>query len=92
LERRRAEKNKNDYVDRGDLLATLLEDELFANDNEVIIDQCLTFFVAGSQTLFFSTSNLIMYVHQNPEQLEKLRKEYLSNMVENTSNNFYEKI
>jgi len=76
VEKRRVEMKKDSYVEKGDLLAMLLEDELFANDNEVIIDQCMTFFFAGSQTLFFSTSNLIMFVHQNPEQLEKIRSEY----------------
>jgi len=55
--------NEPGYKDKGDLLATLMEDELFANDNEVIIDQCMTFFLAGSQTLFFTTSNLMMFVN-----------------------------
>ena len=40
-------KAKN-FVDRGDLLHILLSDELFKNDDRQILDECLTFFFAGS--------------------------------------------
>ena len=33
---------------KGDFLQILLEDETTKNDNELIIDECLTFFFAGS--------------------------------------------
>jgi len=33
---------------KGDLLSILLTDELFSLDNEMIVDECLTFFFAGS--------------------------------------------
>jgi cytochrome P450 len=34
--------------EQGDLLSILITDELFANDNEMIVDECMTFFFAGS--------------------------------------------
>ena len=34
--------------DSGDLLTILLTDDLFKNDERLIIDECLTFFFAGS--------------------------------------------
>jgi len=76
VDKRRAEMKMADYQEKGDLLSTLVQDELFDNDTEVIIDQCMTFFFAGSQTLFFSTSNLIMYLMQNRSWMEKVRQEY----------------
>jgi cytochrome P450 len=33
---------------KGDFLAILLEDETTRNNNELIIDECLTFFFAGT--------------------------------------------
>jgi hypothetical protein len=33
---------------KGDLLSILLTDELFSLDNEMIVDECFTFFFAGS--------------------------------------------
>jgi len=38
----------NNYVDTGDLLSILLEDDFFKNDDEIIINESLTFFLAGS--------------------------------------------
>jgi cytochrome P450 len=39
---------KSDYQDKGDLLSILLVDELFKDNEEMIIDECITFFTAGS--------------------------------------------
>ena len=41
-------RRKNPYVGKGDLLSILLSDPLFNLDTEMIIDECLTFFFAGS--------------------------------------------
>jgi len=38
--------------ERGDLMTILLQDDLFKNDLEMIIDECMTFFIAGTQTTF----------------------------------------
>jgi cytochrome P450 len=51
VEKRRADPS----VGKGDLLSILLSDSLFNMDTEMIIDECLTFFFAGSQTSSIAT-------------------------------------
>ena len=48
VEKRKVEQKSPDFVDRGDLLSILVNDDLFKNDSNIIIDECLTFFFAGS--------------------------------------------
>jgi len=50
---------RNKPNDGGDLLSLLLKDPLFA-DEEILIDEMLTIFTAGSQTTATSTSNLLL--------------------------------
>jgi len=59
LEKRRIAMEKPDYTDKGDLLSILLSDDQFKNDNQMIIDECLTFFFAGSQTSAITITNMI---------------------------------
>ena len=47
----RKEEFKNDpeiFKNKGDLLSILITDELFCNNNEMMVDECLNFFFAGS--------------------------------------------
>jgi len=48
--RREAIKKDPSLKEAGDFLTILLTEPLFMNDNKRIIDECLTFFFAGSQT------------------------------------------
>ena len=41
--------------EKGDFLTILLTEPFFMNDNERIVDECLTFFFAGSQTSAITT-------------------------------------
>ena len=41
--------------DKGDLLSILITDDIFKNDNKMIIDEALTFFFAATQTSSMST-------------------------------------
>jgi len=50
---------------KGDLLSILLSDDLFSLDNNMIVDECLTFFFAGSQTSSVTTQNLILHLIKN---------------------------
>ena len=56
-------------------MTLLLEDELFKDDREIMIDECSSFMLASTQTtamhLFFS----IYYLFRYPEYLEKVRAE-----------------
>ncbi|CDW71064.1 cytochrome p450 [Stylonychia lemnae] len=58
-----------------DLLSSLLQDELFQNDDQMIINECLTFFSAAAQTTAVSITNFLCYMAQNQQQEEKLRNE-----------------
>jgi cytochrome P450 len=48
IEKRREEMKSKEYKEKGDLLSILLNDELFKNDDKMIIDECLTFFFAAT--------------------------------------------
>ena len=63
------------YVSKGDLISILLEDENFKNNRHRIIDEAMTFFLAGSQTTSIMTSNCLIYSLMNPEIFYKLRNE-----------------
>ena len=58
-----------------DLLGVLLEDETFKGKDEEIVDECILFFGAGSQTIKTSNTNLLCYLIMNQEVKEKLFKE-----------------
>eukprot|EP00347_Sterkiella_histriomuscorum_P011732 403371320 len=64
-----------------DLLTILLQDEIFQGHDEMILDECVTFFIAGSQTTAVTTSNLICYLTQNKEFYDKMIDELKSNLV-----------
>jgi cytochrome P450 len=53
-------------TDKGDLLSILLSDDLFKDDDKMIIDECLTFFFAATQTSSMTLQNMIYYLIQKP--------------------------
>ena len=59
----------------GDFLTILLTEPLFMNDNKRIIDECLTFFFAGSQTSAISSQNLMVALMKETEYQEKILDE-----------------
>lgn len=54
-------------IGRGDLLSIMLGDPMFSENDEVMIDELLTIFFAGSQTTANATQNLILHLLQHPE-------------------------
>jgi cytochrome P450 len=48
-------KNDPKLMEKGDLMTVLLSDPIFGNNLEMIVDECITFFMAGTQT----TSSLV---------------------------------
>jgi len=61
------EKLKNDPsgYKNGDLLTILISDDLFKDNEEMIIDEVITFFFAGSATTSALMANTIAYAMQN---------------------------
>jgi cytochrome P450 len=55
-------RRENPIKDGADLLSILLEDEMYHNNDDVIIDECITFFLAGSQTVKVTNANIIMHL------------------------------
>lgn len=74
VDQRRVEMKQPDFHDKGDLLSTLLQIEFF--DNKLILDECFTFFFAGSQTMASGISNEIFFLVQKPELREKIIDEF----------------
>jgi cytochrome P450 len=58
----------------------MINDEVFKNKDESIIDECITFFLAGSATTKIANSNLLMYLTLYPETLTKLKSELISKL------------
>ncbi len=74
ITRRKAE-NESKTNQKDDLLELLLKDETFSFDVEIIIDELLTVFFAGSQTSANATQNLIFHLCKKPEYKAKIIKE-----------------
>ena len=69
VEKRREELAKDPSLkaDKGDFLTILLTEPHFKDNIGRIIDECLTFFFAGSQTSAAATQNLICSLMKHPE-------------------------
>ena len=78
-ERREAIKKDPLVANRGDFFSIMLQDPVFENDDEQIINESLTFFLAGPLTLATTIVNTLCYMIQNPNVEKKLRKSLASN-------------
>jgi cytochrome P450 len=65
-------------------LTILLNDELFKSEPEMIVDECVTFMVAATQTTQSLIANTLYYFIMKPEFPNKVRKE-LSEILFKTS-------
>lgn len=62
---------------KSDLITILLEHQFYANDDELIVDELLSIFIAGMKTVQISTTNLICYLEQQPEIKARLLAEII---------------
>jgi cytochrome P450 len=51
----------------------MLEDELFKNSEVMMIDECITFLLAGTQTTATLVQNVLFYLTVNKAILDKCR-------------------
>jgi len=72
IEERRANPRKDGGAD---LLSILLEDEAYTGQNEIIIDECITFFLAGSQTVKVTDANMLMHIAMREDVRKQVRQE-----------------
>ena len=52
---------------KGDLMSILLEAEIYKDEEELIVDDIITFFIAGMRTITTSTTNTIIYLLKDKE-------------------------
>ena len=82
IEKRRADiVREPELAKAGDFLTILICDEHFKDRNMRIVDECLTFFFAGSQTSSVATQNLIFNLCKHPQYQEKILAELDSAIV-----------
>jgi len=61
-----------DHGNLGDLISVLLTDEYYSVNEERIIDEVLTLFAAGSQTVQMASANLFAYISMDHSVRDKL--------------------
>eukprot|EP00347_Sterkiella_histriomuscorum_P011321 403372900 len=74
----RREQMKDPQYQSKDFLTLLLTDDLFKDDESLIVDECCTFLFAATQTTASTVSNALFYLTQNTQIRDSLRKEIAS--------------
>ena len=70
-----------DYIDKGDLVSILLQDENFKDNRSRIIDEAMTFFLAGSVTTSTMVTNSLLCSLMKPEIFDKMRNEVKETII-----------
>lgn len=74
-----------------DLISIMIESEFFQGNDEQIIDEIVTFFLAGMKTIQITSTNLIYYLTKHQHYKEKLLKEIMP-VVEKVKDNIIDKL
>eukprot|EP00347_Sterkiella_histriomuscorum_P002040 403369704 len=74
----RKEQIKDPLFQSKDFLTLLVTDDLFKDDESLIVDECCTFLFAATQTTASTVSNALFYLTQNTQIRDSLRKEIAS--------------
>ena len=67
IQKRKKEMEKAGWQSKGDFLSILLQDELFKDNEEVMIDECITFMFAATQTTSILIDNAIYFLTRYKE-------------------------
>lgn len=70
--KRRVIEDESAELQKGDLMTILISDEVFENDVEMIVDECLTFFMAGTQTTSSLVAHTICQAIKNPSIMQNI--------------------
>ena len=74
-----------------DLMTIMLENEFYKDDSDLIVNELLTFWLAGMKTVQLSSSNTICYLDIYPEVKKKLLAE-IEPVVAAAKDNIVEKL
>jgi cytochrome P450 len=58
---------KSQALQEGDLLSILTTAEFFKGRDDLIIDEIITFFMAGMKTIQITSTNMIYYILKHPD-------------------------
>jgi len=58
-----------------DMVSIMLRNEMWKNEEEKIIDEIVGLFLAGTQTVRITTTNMMCYLEQYPDIKHKLQSE-----------------
>lgn len=72
---RQAELSKPGSHHKGDFMSILLEDDLFKTNEELIVDECITFMLAATQTTTLVLTNALYYIARHADKRAVLRSE-----------------
>jgi len=83
IEDRRREMKEPGFNIKGsfDFLTQLLSDDMYKDNDKMMMDECLTFIGAATQTTTFLLSNVVYYLMKNPEVLIKAKAEIKANLL-----------
>lgn len=74
-ERKDALNKDKTLANRKDFLTVLLTDDEYSVNEQLRVDECMTFFIAATQTTTVAVSNTLYYLTMHPEIRAKLLQE-----------------
>ena len=77
---KREEIKANPKLVKADFLSILVEDELYKGDFKMIIDECISFMIAATQTTAVLVSETLFRLTQDKSILQKVRSEMKDKM------------
>jgi len=80
-ERRQSMKSDASLATKGDLLSIMLQDPLFMENDEQIINESITFFLAGTLTQATTVANALCYMIEKPEIDRRVRDSLAKNFT-----------
>lgn len=75
IEHRKQQMKHTDFVDKGDFMTMLLQDELFKNNDDIITDECLLFLFASTHSMSSTIANTLMNVMYDKQIYIKVKSE-----------------
>jgi cytochrome P450 len=81
LDRRESLSKDPSLGSKGDLLSIMLQDPLFKDDDEQIINESITFFLAGTLTQATTVANALCYMIEKPDIDRRVRESLAKNFT-----------